>query len=353
MTIKELAYTAKLQLESATHQPFRNAHIHELLAACFGFKSNTSMHTNHVLAVLNTECVIPVEHLLNLKNRLTELGYTHNVETVGSVLLQLMRERRVGVLSVQEAFASLDLYFGKDQIDWDESQDDEAASAQSRFGIDRDRLGLLTDGLRLIAKRGNAMAHYALAQIYGGDGLGYREGSQYWHSKLAQGDELTGVQLEWAKAYSDNILNAEREAFHLQEAVRLGYPAAQLEMAHLVLEKAHEKGDFESIKRGYTEAARLGDVAAMRALIDEYDEANLFQNWVWVFFSELLGNDLRKSSLRAYHDGGMYADQDYDDDQGGPLYIGGNEGVELAEIDAELERNAREVAGQLFGKLTA
>lgn len=118
------------------------------------------------------------------------------------------------------------------------------------------------------------------------------------------------------------------------------------------IHKAHEQGDFESVKRGYTEAARLGDVDAMRALIEEYDEANLFQNWVWVFFSELLGKDLRSSSLRAYHDGGIYADQDYDDDQGGPLYVGGHEGVELAEINPEQQRNARETAGHLFSEMT-
>lgn len=92
---------------------------------------------------------------------------------------------------------------------------------------------------------------------------------------------------------------------------------AQLELALDAAQEAEAKGDFEGAKRWYTEAASLGDVDAMRALIDEYDEHNLFQNWVWVFLSELLGHDLRESSLRAYHDGGLYADQDYDDDQGG------------------------------------
>jgi hypothetical protein len=351
--MKELAYTAKLQLESATHLSFRHAHIHELFAACFGFRSSAALHTNHVLAVLNDKCVMPTAHLLNLKSRLLDLGYRDASEAAGSVLLQFIQHRRVGILTVEDVRVALDLSSWEGEIDWDEREDDEATYAQNPLSIDRDQSGLLIDGLRLVAKRGNAIAHYTLAQIYRGDGLDKSEGSQYWHAQLTQGRELTGVQLEWAKAYKANIANAECEAFHLQEAARLGNATAQLEMAHLATEQAHEQGNFEGAKHGYTEAAMLGDVHAMRALIDEYDEANLFQNWVWVFLSELLGNDLRKSSLRAYHDGGMYADQDYDDDQGGPLYVGGNEGVELAEIDAELERNAREIAGQLFGKLRA
>lgn len=127
---------------------------------------------------------------------------------------------------------------------------------------------------------------------------------------------------------------------------------AQLELALDAAQEAEAKGDFEGAKRWYTEAASLGDVDAMRALIDEYDEHNLFQNWVWVFLSELLGHDLRESSLRAYHDGGLYADQDYDDDQGGPLYVAGDEGVDLPAISEMQEQDARQLAEQLFRRIT-
>lgn len=351
MTMKELAYTAKFQLESATHQSFRHAHVHELLAACFGFKSSTALHTGHVLAVLTAESVIPAEYLLNLESRLVGLGY--QPEIAGPLLSRLMQERRISILSVEAALAALDHYSWEDQDDWGgEDEDEDGLSAQYPVSIDRNQLGLLIDGLQLAAKRDNSKAHFALALLHRAESLSVGEGSQYWHSQLAQGNELTEVQLEWAKAYSDNIANAEREAFHLQEAARLGYGAAQLERAHLAIEDAHERGDYESAKYGYVEAARLGDVGAMRALIEEYDAENLFQNWVWVFFSELLGNDLREGSLRAYHDGGMYADEDYDDDQGGPMYIGGDQGVELEGIGADLERNARDTARQLFSELT-
>lgn len=352
MAMKELAYTAKRQLESATHQSFRNAHVHELLAACFGFKSRAALYANHVLAVLDAEPMVPGEHLLSLQRRLVELGYLHAVEAAGTTLMHLIQERRLGALTIEAVLAELNGYSWEFQYGWTgEDEDDEASASQRQPSLDTDHIDLLIHGLAEVAKRDHAMAHYALALIYRGDDLDVAEGSEYWHSQLAQGRELKGIELEWAQAYKKSMSFPQREAFHFQEAARLGYIDAQLEQAQIAAEQAEEQGDFEGAKRWFTEAATLGDVNAMRALIDEYDQQSLFQNWVWIFFSELLGNDLRKSSLRAYHDGGMYADQDYDDDQGGPLYVAGDEGVELAEVSAEQALEARRIAEQLFSKI--
>lgn len=91
----------------------------------------------------------------------------------------------------------------------------------------------------------------------------------------------------------------------------------------------------------------------MRHLIDHIDSENIFQGWVWVFLSEMLGRDLRNSSMRAYHDGGMYADQEYDDDQGGPLYVDGDEGVELEPISSADEAEAKKLAAELFRNIGA
>lgn len=60
---------------------------------------------------------------------------------------------------------------------------------------------------------------------------------------------------------------------------------------------------------------------------------------------------LSETSKEAYHDGGMYAGQLYDDDQGGPLYVDGDEGVDLAPISTEQELEARRVAQQLFSRI--
>lgn len=55
--------------------------------------------------------------------------------------------------------------------------------------------------------------------------------------------------------------------------------------------------------------------------------------------------------MRAYHDGGLYDGQPYDDDQGGPLYVDGIEGIELESIDPDKELLAVVQAQRLFSKL--
>lgn len=339
MAMKELAYTAKHQLESATQQSFRHAHVYELLAACFGFKSSAALHTHHVLAVLDAPPVAPAEHLLTLRRRLTELGYSPVSETAGTVLLRLIQQRRLGAVSIEVVLDALNGDGWGYPRDWGWEDDDEVEVA-SQPRIDLEQIDLLMHGLTVTAQRDHAMAHYALALLYRGDEFEETEGSEYWHSQLAQGRELAGVELEWALAYRDKLSKAEREAFHLQEATRLGYGAAQ-----------QAEADFESSKQRHAEAAALGDGDAMRALIYEYDKENLFQNWVWVYLSGMLGNDLRNGTLRAYHEGGLYAGEPYDDDQGGPLYVEGDEGVELVPISPEQELEARRLAEQLFSRI--
>ncbi|MCL0280939.1 hypothetical protein M2R41_32165, partial [Pseudomonas aeruginosa] len=75
------------------------------------------------------------------------------------------------------------------------------------------------------------------------------------------------------------------------------------------------------------------------------------QNWIWVYLSALLGEDLRESSLCAYHDGGMFADEDYDDDQGGPMYVAGHEGIELQPLSAADDAEARRLADEYFSRI--
>jgi hypothetical protein len=43
MTIKELAYSAQQHLQASTGSSLKRAHIYELLAASFGFKSYAAL----------------------------------------------------------------------------------------------------------------------------------------------------------------------------------------------------------------------------------------------------------------------------------------------------------------------
>lgn len=389
MAIKELVYAAKQQLESATQQSFRHSHIYELFAASFGFNTRASLDAAHVMAVMERPQEFVASSLATLHRRLTELGYEAVADSAGAALLSMVADQRLGVTSVESVIYVLQQDHWAYPEEWYEVDEDEDEASEAEPAgnptpsLDHAKLALLIDGLNGAASRGSAVAHYALALIYRGDDLSEEEGSSYWYSLMEQGRDLDGVQLEWATAYKTQLLNAEREALHLNEAARLGWADARLDIALDKAQRAEHRGDHGQAEHWYKEAAGLGhveamrslawlaqgagdedtarhwnhqaalhgDVDAMRGLIDEDDRGNLFQNWVWVYLAEHLGSDLRKSTLRAYHDGGMYADQEYDDDQGGPLYVAGDEGVRLAPLSAADEAKAKKQAAELFSNI--
>ncbi len=390
MAIKELVYATKQQLESATQQSFRHSHIYELFAASFGFNTRASLDAGHVMAVMERAPVPVASSLATLHRRLAELGYESVADSAGAALLSMIADQCLGVASVELVIDTLQQGYWAYPEDWydiDEEVEDEASDSESAGNqppsLDPAKIALLIDGLNGLASRGSAAAHYALALIYRGDDLSDEEGSSYWYSLMKQGRDLDGVQLEWATAYKTHLLNAEREALHLNEAARLGWADARLDIALEKAQRAEHRGDHEQAEHWYKEAAGLGhveamrslvwlaedaddvdsarhwnhqaalhgDVDAMRDLIDEDDRENLFQNWVWIYLAEHLGTDLRESTLRAYHDGGLYAGQEYDDDQGGPLYVDGDEGVHLEPLSASDDVRARAAAREFLNRI--
>jgi len=379
MAIKELVYAAKQQLESATQQSFRHSHIYELFAASFGFNTRASLDAAHVMVVMERAPEPVASSLATLHRRLSELGYESVADSAGAALLSMIAVQCVGVASVELVIDTLQQGYWAYHEDWydiDEQDEDEASASESAGNqppsLDPAKIALLIDGLNGLASRGSAAAHYALALIYRGDDLSEEEGSSYWYSLMEQGRDLDGVQLEWATAYKTHLLNTEREALHLTEAARLGWADARLDIALEKAQRAEHRGDHGQAEHWYKEAAGLGhvdamrslvwlaedagdvdsarhwnhqaalhgDVDAMRDLIDEDDRDNLFQSWVWVYLAEHLGTDLGKSTLRAA--------QEYDDEQGGPLYVAGDEGVELEPISSAEEAEAKKQAAELF-----
>jgi hypothetical protein len=99
-----------------------------------------------------------------------------------------------------------------------------------------------------------------------------------------------------------------------------------------------------------TIAAEEGDVESIQALIESYDKDDLPRCWTWIYLAQLLGTDLTQHDMRAYHDGGPQADQEYDDDFGGAAYVAGREAIELEPLEGEADRVARQRADALFGK---
>ncbi len=251
MAIKELVYATKQQLDSVTQQSFRHSHIYELFAASFGFNTRASLDATHLMAVMQRPQEPVASCLATLHRRLVELGYQSVADTAGEALLSMIAGQRLGVISVESVIDALQQDRWEYSEEWFEVDEDEDEASEAEPAgnptpsLDHAKLALLIDGLNGAASRGSPAAHYSLALIYRGDDLSEEQGSSYWYSLMEQGRDLDGVQLEWAIAYKTQLLNAEREARHLNEAARLGWDLA-LDKAQLAV----HQGDHEQLSAG-------------------------------------------------------------------------------------------------------
>lgn len=119
--------------------------------------------------------------------------------------------------------------------------------------------------------------------------------------------------------------------------------SADVNPAHAA-EVAENFGRLDDAFVWRTIAAENGDTEAMRELIEGSDRSNPLRCWTWFYLAELLGTDLTKDEYRAISEDGS----DYDDDVGGPAFVGGRGGVELPPVDEETKAKARIAANALY-----
>ena len=370
MTIKELAYSTQQHLQTATGAQFKRAHIYELLAASFGFNSYAALSSDAVFtkdSLTNRRTSKYVDHV---KDRCLEIGYdTNTADVVAASLPRLLTEQEIGVIRIPDLIAHLRYEPGHGDWNEDEEEDDWELVEDERLAVTEALISpLLIDGLTNAAAKGNATAHFALALIHADDDIDDVEtGSDYWYQQAQSGRVLAGVEKEWADSHEARLNREQLFARHLKEAARLGCPEALLELADRfddpaffeqatsdvnadpawVAEIAERLGRREDSKKWLTEAAKCGDTEAMRQLIEEYDHGDPLQCWTWVYLAELVGKDLTKDEHYAINEDGS----SYDDDVGGPAYVGGQEGVELIPISTEQSDAARRAAQLIFQEM--
>ena len=124
-------------------------------------------------------------------------------------------------------------------------------------------------------------------------------------------------------------------------------PSPTMDPMRLV-DVAAEHGDDERVRYWLTIAAQEGDIGAMRELILDHGEP-ADQAWVWMYLSRLLGRDLSQDRFEAINEDGTL----YDDDIGGPAYVGGDEGIYLDPLPADADRSAHQTATQFFARINA
>jgi hypothetical protein len=378
MTIKELAYSAQQHLQASTGSPLKRAHIYELLAASFGFKSYAAFGVDVVFTQLRSGHERADSHRDFVRRRCIELGHpSEGADLASDSLGSFLTERQIGVVQISALISQL-------RGDWSRLDDDPADDDPEQLGDEQvDQLGarwadgdeaaiapLMLDGLEAAASKGNALAHYALALIYAPDDddeTDQSSGSSYWHSQAQLGRVLTGVEKEWADAYAAQLTRADKYVSHLRLAGRLGNQHALLDLAErfgdssfferprhdidadpsAIAEIAERLGRVADSKHWLTVAAENGDTDAMLRLIEEHDQGDLARCWTWVYLSKLIGTDLSRDDYIAINEDGSL----YDDDVGGPLYATGRDGIDLAPLSAEQNAVARQAAQDLFEQI--
>ncbi len=84
--------------------------------------------------------------------------------------------------------------------------------------------------------------------------------------------------------------------------------------------------------------------AAERALADN----DPLRAWIWQYIALARGDDLTRSTLAARHDGGSNDGDFYESDFGGPLYVDGDEGLVLPELDQAQHLQAKAKARDIL-----
>ena len=200
----------------------------------------------------------------------------------------------------------------------------------------------------------------------------------YLYEESQKGRQLTASERGWVEQYLLLAPRYARYEAHLKAAAEAGVRAAALEygvaferpefitlaerlngdvdpeqMARVAtsleartrwLRRAAEAGSHRALE----DLADLGDpwaqervapLAGLHWLRDAAEralaEGDPVRAWIWQYVALARGEDLTLSTLAARHDGGSNDGEFYDSDFGGPLYVDGDEGLALP----ELERN--------------
>lgn len=367
MTIKEQAYRAHAFLHEHGITSLKRSHIHELLAATVGYSTYAAFQHDATWCEVPFNLINMEPDIGSLQARSTELGLSVDEGSqITEALPSFLQSAGYAPVRFEALITALDgCEADPDWIDWVWTYLVQPARTGLKFYFEH--YPVLLEGLEAAAKRGVSSAHLAIAKLleseadlYGDDGerlkrqvmreavwttpfVGFADIGADWHSlegkyrhhlfEAAHGGDVEAL-MEAAERYGNPaILDlAPSEAW---DPMSIAYFAAE-----------HRNKDKQ--RYWLTIAAEQGDIDAMRKLIWEHDEP-LAQAWVWMHLSQMLDHDLSQDRYTAINEDGS----PYDDDVGGPLFVGGHEGVELDELPADADRIAYQTAAELFARISA
>ncbi len=379
MTIKQYAYNLHAHLRALGLVSLARSQVHELLAAAAGFATHAAFqHQAAWCDVAWRDTGFPPDEDRVLQ-RCLQFGLSpeDSVRTAQG-LGGFLGASGFAPVRFEELIAAL----GSAEDEWADADEAESpvfaewisSALISRMGVGLDalleELPLLLEGLEAAGARGVAAAHLATAYLlepYGGlpDEDDHRFGRELrqrgqWSAEPVSFAAIAAGAGGFARVVAKHryhLLAAARGGDRramLLTAERYGDPAVlELEPSdHMdpydMVDLADAHGRPELAHQWLTVLAREGEVSAMRELIEDRGETP-FRAWVWMHLSRMLGQDLSQDRHEAINEDGT----PYDEDVGGPAYVGGVDGIELAPLAAEENRRAKEESAQLFAAIEA
>lgn len=377
MTIKQYAFHVHAHLRAQGLASLTRSQVHELLAAAAGYATHAAFHHQAAwcdVAWRDTGLAPDEDRVIQ---RCLQFGLSPDeAARAAQGLVSLLGASGYAPVRFEELISAL----GNDEDEWAEADEAESAVvaewlsigliSRMQQGCDAllGELPLLLEGLEAAAARGIAAAHLATAYMlepYGGlpDEDDRRFGREL--RRRAQWSAEPVSFAEFAAGAGTFVRVVAKHRYHLLAAARGGDRRAMLVTAErygdpsaLELEPSDEMDPYdmadladahgrpELAYQWLTALAREGEVSAMRELIEDRGETP-FRAWAWMHLSRMLGQDLGQDRHEAIKEDGT----PYDDDVGGPAYVGGVDGIELAPLAAEENRRAKEEAAQLFAAI--
>lgn len=400
MTLKSLAHTAHQSLQARAGCDVRHGHIHELLAAAFGYRTWAALHADALLADDGVGQAPDATAPPQVVGRALQLQYGQAAAlAMAAALADLIADRRLGVvrwitLAPLVPMARQHTVLGDDpeqdeadeELDgWDDTPrptpTDTTASSREQFLAS----GLLVNSLEQAATT-DPQARHVLAALYR-----CAKPNPYLYEESLKGRQLSASERSWVDVYLVRAPRHQRYEAHLKAAAEAGVRAAALEYGTVferpefiaLAERLDGEVDPEQMARMATSpeararwlrlAAEAGSRWALEELAGQGDawaeervgasadlhwlrdaaeralgENNPVRAWVWQYLALAHGEDLTRSTMAARHDGGMNDGEFYDSDFGGPLYVDGDEGLVLPELDRTQHREAKAKASDIL-----
>lgn len=400
MSLRELAHSAQQHLQTRAGCAIKRSHVHELLAAAFGYQSWAAFLAESLLADGGAGDPPNATSAL-LVGRALQLDYPQaQALEMAKALLEFAAEKQLSVVRwvafrpLLEPEPELILALPDDDDvedeDWDDGNDDAEPGIDSH-AVMRERLlssPLLLANLEQAAEVVGGELHHLVASLYR-----CKRPNPYLHEESLKQHVLVPAEHVWVDEYLTLAPRFQKYEKHLKAAALGGVRQAAAEYAEVFespeffelaerltgevdaarmakiaptaqartmwLRHAAEQGSEHALQQladageawAQDRLAELGDIQAMRVAAEAaLARGDSLRAWVWQYLSLRHGADLTRSTMHAYHDGGQQDGQFYDSDFGGALYVDGDEALALPEMSRAEHREAKAMAQEIFSR---